>query len=93
MLEAFDQQIAVPAVADIRELGVALTEFQAFDPAGINQSISKLREYSDNDHVGVGIKTVLTMAESAQMVAEPVNWFVEQLGQAVTARSVGRLME
>ncbi|OKL64293.1 Vesicular-fusion protein sec18 [Talaromyces atroroseus] len=93
MLEAFDQQIAVPAVADMRELGAALSEFQAFDPAGVNQSINMLRQYSDSDHVGVGIKTVLTMAESAQMVPEPAGWFAEQLGVAITARSVGRSIE
>lgn len=93
MLEAFDQQIAVPTVADMRELGAALSQFQAFNPADIDQSISMLREYSDNDRVGVGIKTVLTMAESAQMVPEPASWFAEQLGLAVTANRVGRSME
>ncbi len=83
MLEAFDRQIAVPAVSDLQELSTALRELNALDPADANQALNTLRQTNRSDHVGVGIKTVLTMAESAAMVDEPAAWFAEQLGRAI----------
>ena len=88
MLEAFDRQIPVPAVGTMSELGAALQQFGAFDPADINQSINTLRQYSNNsDQVGVGIKTVLTLAESASMVPEPAAWFADQLARSIASNT------
>ena len=87
MLEAFDRQIAVPAVSDLRELATALQEFDAFEPADMNQALITLGQYNSTDQVGVGIKTVLTMAESAAMVDDPASWFANQLGQTIAANN------
>jgi len=87
MLEAFDRQIAVPAVSDLRELATALQEFNAFEPADMNQALVTLGQYNNTDQVGVGIKTVLAMAESAAMVDDPASWFANQLGQTIAANN------
>ncbi|KJR81287.1 vesicle-fusing ATPase [Sporothrix schenckii 1099-18] len=89
MTESFDRQIAVPAVADVRELATALQQFGAFpDPADINQAINTVRQFNGgSDQVGVGIKTVLTMAESAAMVDDSASWFAEQISRSIAANS------
>ncbi len=89
MTESFDRQIAVPAVADVRELATALQQFGAFaDSADINQAINTVQQYNGgSDQVGVGIKTVLTMAESAAMVDDSTAWFAEQMGRAIAANN------
>lgn len=91
MTESFDRQIAVPAVADVRELATALQQFGAFpDPADINQAINTVRQYNGgSDQVGVGIKTVLTMAESAAMVDDSANWFAEQISRSIATNNPG----
>lgn len=89
MTEAFDRQVAVPAVADTTELAAALTQFGAFsDAADVGQAVNTVRQYNGGgDHVGVGIKTVLTMAESAAMVDDAAGWFADQLGRAIAVNN------
>ncbi|OAA57475.1 vesicular fusion factor [Niveomyces insectorum RCEF 264] len=89
MTEAFDRQVAVPAVADMRELAAALQQFQAFDEGDVNQALNTLRQYNGDggDRVGVGIKTVLTVAESAAMVADPAPWFADQMARAIAVNN------
>jgi vesicle-fusing ATPase len=84
---AFDRQIRVPAVQDTREMATVLTESGAFEgPADVNEVLNRLREYSSSDRVGVGIKTILTTAETARLSAEPAEWFAEQIaGQIARA--------
>lgn len=84
---AFDRQIRVPAVQDTREMANVLTESGAFEgPADVNEVLNRLREYSSSDRVGVGIKTILTTAETARLSAEPAEWFAEQIaGQIAKA--------
>lgn len=90
MTEAFDRQVAVPAVSDTHELAAALTQFEAFrNVADVNQTISTLQQFNGgSEQVGVGIKTVLTVAESAAMVEDASGWFADQLGRAMAANSV-----
>lgn len=78
---AFDRQIRVPAVQDARELSAVLAESGAFDnPADVQLVLDRVREYSNNsDRVGVGIKTILTTAETARLSAEPAEWFADQI--------------
>ncbi len=72
---------------DVRELATALQQFNAFDPADMNQAVNMMRQYNDSDHVGVGIKTILTVAESASMVNDPASWFAEQLARAIATNN------
>jgi vesicle-fusing ATPase len=82
---AFDREIAVPAVRDIRELSNVLREGNVFESqSDVNEALNTIQEYSGGDKVGVGIKTVLTIAESARLAgAEPGQWFAEQLGAQI----------
>jgi vesicle-fusing ATPase len=85
MTSAFDREIPVPAVRDLNELSNLLKEANAFDsPADANEALNTIQEYANSQHVGVGVKTVLTIAESARLAgAEPGQWFAEQLGEQI----------
>ncbi|CAK7203717.1 transport between ER and Golgi ATPase protein [Sporothrix eucalyptigena] len=85
MTRVFDRQVAVPAVADVREMAAAVQDLGVFqDSADINQAINTIRQYnSGSDQVGVGIKRVLNLAQSATDREDPVGWFAEQMGQAI----------
>ncbi|KAK3297902.1 P-loop containing nucleoside triphosphate hydrolase protein [Chaetomium fimeti] len=78
---AFDRQIRVPAVQDARELSAVLAESGAFpDPADVGLVLDRVRDYTGgSDRVGVGIKTILTTAETARLSQEPAVWFAEQI--------------
>jgi vesicle-fusing ATPase len=82
--DAFDHQIPVPAVRDVRELATVLAEANAFEsPADINEVVQMVRQYS-SDNVGVGIKTILSLTEAAQFAnGDPGQWFAEQLGRQI----------
>lgn len=55
----FAKKVAVPAVSNLRELGAVLSESRAFSNEDIGRSLSALESRTGNDHVGVGIKTIL----------------------------------
>ncbi|KAK4133119.1 AAA-domain-containing protein [Trichocladium antarcticum] len=78
---AFDREIRVPAVQDTRELAAVLRESGAFEgPAGgVDEVLDRVREYTNGERVGVGIKTILTTAETARLSAQPAEWFAEQI--------------
>lgn len=82
---AFDREIPVPAVKDLRELQNVLRESNAFEsPSDVNEALNAIQEYSGSGSVGVGVKTVLTIAESARLAGEqPGQWFAEQLGAQI----------
>jgi vesicle-fusing ATPase len=82
---AFDRQIRVPAVQDTRELSAVLAESGAFEggAADVNLVLNRVREYSSSDRIGVGIKTILTTAETARLSAEPAEWFAEQIATQI----------
>ncbi|KAL2167899.1 hypothetical protein VTG60DRAFT_636 [Thermothelomyces hinnuleus] len=85
---AFDRQIRVPAVQDTRELSSVLAESGAFEgPGDVNLVLNRLREYSNSDRVGVGIKTILTTVETARLSAEPAEWFAEQIATQIARYS------
>ena len=87
LTSAFDREIPVPAVRDLDELASLLREAGAFESeADVGEALGSLQEYGgDSQRVGVGVKTVLTIAESARLAAgaEPGQWFAEQLGAQI----------
>jgi len=83
VVSAFDREIPVPAVRDLRELGVILTEAGMFgSPADINEALNSVRSYA-SERVGVGIKTILTTAETAKLSSDPIQWFGEQIATEI----------
>ncbi|KAK4458431.1 P-loop containing nucleoside triphosphate hydrolase protein [Cladorrhinum samala] len=87
---AFDRQISVPAVSDLQELEVALNEFKAFgDSNTARAAVEAVRGNTSSDDVRVGIKTILTTAETAKLSADPVGWFADQLAGQVARYNPG----
>jgi vesicle-fusing ATPase len=78
---AFDRQIRVPAVQDVREMGAVLAETGVFEgsPEGVDAVVRKVAEYTGSERVGVGVKTILTTSETARLSADPAEWFAEQI--------------
>lgn len=74
---------------DIRELGVVLDEMGAFRESreGLNGVLRRVQEASGRPDgtVGVGVKTILNTAVSAQSAPMPEEWFAERLAEQ-TAR-------
>jgi vesicle-fusing ATPase len=85
IVEAFDSEIPVPAVEDLRELGTVLKVARMFDPSEISEAIETVKEYtpSNSQTVGLGIKTILTVAEKAKLSDNPTQWFAEQLATQI----------
>ncbi|CCC05252.1 unnamed protein product [Sordaria macrospora k-hell] len=88
--ESFDYQIAVPAVNNLQELGAVLNEVGAFggDQSAITEVLSTLREYTGSDSVGVGVRTILTVAESADTSPDPKDWFVEKMAGLIARYNI-----
>jgi vesicle-fusing ATPase len=82
---AFDSEIPVPAVKDLRELQAVLRDAGVFDTDGdINAALNSIQSFNGSESVGVGIKTVLTLAESSRLAGDdPVQWFSEQLSNQI----------
>jgi len=84
---AFDQQIAVPSVRDIRELGAVLDGLGAFGDSreGLNGVLRRVQEASGraDGSVGVGVKKILNTAVLAQSDANPEEWFADQLAEQI----------
>ncbi|CAK7233246.1 transport between ER and Golgi ATPase protein [Sporothrix bragantina] len=82
---AFNFQVAVPAVADVRELAASLEKFKSFqDPADLNQAINTIVQNNNgSDRVGVGIKQVLLTASSSMTKDDPPMWYAEKMGETI----------
>ncbi|KAM7204803.1 vesicular-fusion protein sec18 [Rhypophila sp. PSN 637] len=80
---AFDEEVTVPSVRDLRELGTVLEEMGAFGESreGLNGVLRRVQEASGRSDglVGVGIKSILNMAVTAQASPRPEEWFAERL--------------
>ncbi|KAK3314666.1 P-loop containing nucleoside triphosphate hydrolase protein [Apodospora peruviana] len=90
---AFDRQIAVPAVKDVRELGIVLDKLGAFEGRRdvLQRALEAVREYSGRDmDVGVGVKMILTTAESARFSQDPADWFGQQMAAQIAVHNAGK---
>jgi len=86
MLRAFDRQVAVPALRDLRELSVALQGAGFFDQGDATQAVNALRSYTNTDRVNVGIKQALKLARQSQVMDggdDQINWFAGKLAELV----------
>jgi vesicle-fusing ATPase len=55
----FAKKVAVPAVANLQELSVVLQESRVFNSNDVGQALNIIRNRTNSESVGVGIKTVL----------------------------------
>lgn len=86
-LDAFDGEIPVPAVQDLRELGAVLNGI--YEPSEINEALNLVNDYtSGSQAVGVGIKTILRTAEASKVSDAPVQWFGQTLANQIMRQQV-----
>ncbi|KAK3902578.1 P-loop containing nucleoside triphosphate hydrolase protein [Staphylotrichum tortipilum] len=77
---AFDREIRVPAVQNAQEMAAVLRGSGAFGgPDDVKEVMNKVAQFTESDRVGVGIKTILTTAETARLSNQPADWFAEQV--------------
>ncbi|KAF7863944.1 hypothetical protein EAF04_006909 [Stromatinia cepivora] len=63
----FNRELAVPNVNTFSELATILREVQAFDNEGdLQESLNQLKQYTESDSIGVGIKKVLLAVGEAK---------------------------
>ncbi|KAI3398497.1 hypothetical protein diail_9021 [Diaporthe ilicicola] len=79
----FDKEIAVPSLGGLNELELVLREQQIFrDGAAMVEAMNLVAEATQgSNQVGVGIKNILKVAESAKALDEDTKagWFAEEM--------------
>ncbi|KAK2610171.1 hypothetical protein N8I77_003624 [Diaporthe amygdali] len=79
----FDKEIAVPSLSGLNELELVLREQQTFrDGASMVEAMNLVAEATQgSNQVGVGIKDILKIAESAKALDEDTkaSWFAEEM--------------
>lgn len=85
--QIFDAEIAVPNVNTFKELASVLREVQAFeDENQLVSSLNTLRDITDTDHIGIGIKKVLHAVRLAQQdEGNMIDRFAEVISQRIAA--------
>lgn len=79
----FAKKVAVPAVANLRELGTVLQESRVFDSGDVNQALNLVQQGIGSDAIGVGIKTVLDCIIEARQGRPDVETFAELMIEKV----------
>lgn len=79
----FDKEIAVPSLGGLNELEQVLREQQIFrDGSSMVEAMNLVAEATQgSNQVGVGIKNILKVAESAKALDEDTkaSWFAEEM--------------
>ncbi|KAF8253837.1 AAA-domain-containing protein [Wilcoxina mikolae CBS 423.85] len=84
LLNSFDAEIAVPNVANQKELQAVLGELGLFAPQDQGRVLGEIEQYTGTKELNVGIKKILMAAETArQDVNDTVGRFVSIVGRAV----------
>jgi vesicle-fusing ATPase len=84
LLNSFDAEIAVPNVANQKELQAVLGELGLFARQDQGRVLAEIEQYTGTKELNVGIKKVLMAAETArQDVNDTVGRFVSIVGRAV----------
>ena len=80
ILSCFDNEIAVPNVANLDELNNIMTESEFLDEAGRVKVIQKLSQVTAT--LNVGVKKVLTNIETARHDDDPIDELVDLMVQS-----------
>ncbi|RKF60539.1 Vesicular-fusion protein sec18 [Erysiphe neolycopersici] len=85
--QIFDAEIAVPNVNTHKELANVLREVQAFENDNqLTSCLNTLRDITDTDHIGIGIKKVLHAVRIAQRdEGNMIDRFAEVISQQIAA--------
>lgn len=80
LVRSFNKQVAVPNVNDHNELASVLREVKAFDnEEDVEKSLHEIRETTQSDELGVGIKDVLFSIATARQSDDKPGRFAEEM--------------
>ncbi|RKP27921.1 P-loop containing nucleoside triphosphate hydrolase protein [Syncephalis pseudoplumigaleata] len=79
MMDTFDADICVYNVRRLREVETVITELGLFTDEEIFQAMQQLQQSNIEDRLNIGIKKLITMAETARQDSDKVGRFVELL--------------
>ncbi|KAI9827139.1 MAG: hypothetical protein M1819_007030 [Sarea resinae] len=87
LFKSFDAEIAVPNVSTHTELKHILNESGTFSEQDQNRAIGEIRETTQGDEVGVGIKKILTGIETARQDEDMPGRFARVISRAIAERA------
>ena len=86
IFNSFNSDIPVPNVNSYEELAHVMQESGAFSPQDIHRSLEEIRDITQSEEVGVGIKRILLGIETAKQDADMASRFSGVISRAVAER-------
>jgi vesicle-fusing ATPase len=86
IFNSFNSDIPVPNVNSFEELQHVMQESGAFSPQDIQRSLEEIRDITQIEEVGVGIKRILLGIETAKQDADMASRFSGVISRAVAER-------
>ena len=82
----FAEDVAVPAVSSLRELGLVLQDCKKdFGSVDINQVLGGIQQRTGTQNVGIGIKTVLECVYKARRSPQDLTeTFIDDISQRIS---------
>jgi vesicle-fusing ATPase len=88
VINAFDAEIPVPTVSNLKDLNAILKSVNAFDDQTRHSIIQELEGITNSKDVKVGIKKILTVLETSRQDEDVARRFVDLLSNSI-AESIG----
>jgi vesicle-fusing ATPase len=92
VINAFDAEIPVPTVPDLKDLGEILKSVNAFDDQTRHDVINELETMTQSQDVKVGIKKILSILETSRQDEDVGRRFVDLMANSI-AESIGGGLE
>jgi vesicle-fusing ATPase len=92
VINAFDAEIPVPTVPDLKDLSEILKSVNAFDDQTRNDVINELETITRSQDVKVGIKKILSILETSRQDEDVGRRFVDLMANSI-AESIGGGLE
>ena len=88
VINAFDAEIPVPTVANLRDLNEILRSVKAFDDQTRHALLKEIESITKTKDVKVGIKRILSILETSQQDEDAARRFVDLLASSI-AENIG----
>jgi vesicle-fusing ATPase len=92
VINAFDAEIPVPTVPDLKDLSEILKSVNAFDDQTRHDVINELETMTQSQDVKVGIKKILSILETSRQDEDVGRRFVDLMANSI-AESIGGGLE
>ena len=80
MSDAFNSDIYVPNVTDVKEISIILQDLKVFDDLGRKQVLTRLMQSGAANKMSIGVKKLLMLVEMARQDEDPVERFIQSIG-------------